>query len=442
MAAKAYRVGTGWAVRPQIGGERLYLDGFETKTAAEKEAIRLSQEFRRVGRPKHEGPHKTTLAVALQLYGLERLPFLKGATQEVKRINKFLRAAGNRQLQVTAVTEPEQGQPVDTSPKGSPPPGALFKVELKSIRAEQVIPKSLRQHRQELATKTHTSDKCRARLAGTNVADVVRHQVQDFVNALRTDGLSPSTIALERSVLRTLFNHAATVWGWAAPAENPATGLKMPKIDNGRDRVMSEAEQERLEAALADCHNRQVAPMLVLLRETAMRSSEPLEQARWADVDWERNILHLSDAKAGKRDVPLSPDAVQALRELQAMHPKVHPQARIARISYEALKAAWRRVCEKAGVEGLRMHDLRHTAATRLALLSGNPMLVKALTGHKTSSQLERYVNIKAEDVVRLLHANAAVAAKEVPPPRRITPVIDAIEGNVVRLQLAQGRAA
>ena len=53
-------------------------------------------------------------------------------------------------------------------------------------------------------------------------------------------------------------------------------------------------------------------------------------------------------------------------------------------MSYDALAAAWRRACERANVADLHMHNLRHTAAPRMALWSGNVLIVKALTGHKT----------------------------------------------------------
>ncbi|MFG6486251.1 tyrosine-type recombinase/integrase [Roseateles sp. BYS78W] len=451
--AEAYRVATGWAIRPQIGGERVYLDGFSTKTAAEKEARRLLCEYEDRGAPKHAGPHKTTLAKAMQLYGLERLPFLKGAEQEANRINKVLRAAGERVLSVKRIDAPTPDDIVRAAenketPEDSPPKkGALFKVELKSAAdsAKRAIPKGLHQHRQGLATKTLKSDKCRTELAKSKVADITRHQVQELMDALRSDGLSASSLQLERATLRVFFYHAAASWNWTVPAQNPATKLKMPSVDNGRDRVMSEEEQERLESALEDCRNKMVPHILTLLRETAMRSSEPLQQAKWCDVQWERNVLHLDDGKAGQRDVPLSPLAVRALREMQAMQPGAHPRSCIVNVSYEALKAAWKRACERAGVDGLNMHDLRHTAATRLMLKTGNMSIVQALTGHKTLSQLGRYINVKADDVVKVLHAEPLPPnppAASSPTPQRITPVIDSVEGNVVRLQLAQGRAA
>lgn len=107
-------------------------------------------------------------------------------------------------------------------------------------------------------------------------------------------------------------------------------------------------------------------------------------------------------------------DVLRQLREHALKDGPIHPGMRIFRLSYEALKAAWNRVCERAGVQGVRLHDLRHTSATRFALeLNGSMPVLKIITGHKTDSQLLRYINIKPDDVARLMqgrpldHANA-----------------------------------
>ena len=74
-------------------------------------------------------------------------------------------------------------------------------------------------------------------------------------------------------------------------------------------------------------------------------------------------------------------------------------------LSYESLKKAWATACRTAGVEDARMHDLRHTAATRYALeFNGNVFVLKAITGHKTDAMLARYVNITPEMVATMLH--------------------------------------
>ena len=201
-----------------------------------------------------------------------------------------------------------------------------------------------------------------------------------------------------------MFNYAFNTWAWASLKDNPATGLEMPPVANERKRMMSHDEQGLLDAALLECRNTLVAPVLTLLVETAMRASEPLEHARWGDVDWARRVLCLSDGKGGKRDVALSPAALQVLQDLQPGE----PDQRIVSISYNALKKGMERACERAGIKNLHVHDLRRTAATRLALKTGNLFLVKALTGHKTDKMAARYMQVGADDVVAFLHAPEA----------------------------------
>ncbi|KQX84651.1 tyrosine-type recombinase/integrase [Variovorax sp. Root473] len=386
--SEAYKEGNTYSARLRQDGHDVYVSGFKKKKDAVAEAARRLATLVRGGRPKGLGPAHTTVAQAMQDYGIERLPFLKGAEQEARRINKYLRAARLPLLQVSPVCEDEKS-------------GAYFKVLLQPFTAERVVPNGLHRHRKNLMTQTADSDKHRAVLATKKMNEVQRYDVQGFINSLRLDNLKPASVHLERALLRTVFNYARIGWQWSDLGDNPATHLKMPKVDNARERVLSEDEQRRLDAALEDCRNGVVAPAYVLLRETAMRASEP-KNARWEHVDWERKVITLYETKTDKREVPLSPAALQALHGLQPGKPR----ERIVRISYEALRAAWRRACERAGIKDMHLHDLRHTAATRLALKTGNVFLVKALTGHKTYSMVERYVNVKADDVVKVLHAS------------------------------------
>ena len=291
--------------------------------------------------------------------------------------------------------------------------GQHFVVTLTAATTTRDIPRGLAKHRSQLAACTLESDRLRERLARTKFSDVTRAQVQALMDAYRAEGHEPATLQNERAVIRGLFNHAANIWNWSEPTKNPAVDLELPPVNNERDRVMSADEQLRLDTAIQDCRNALIGPTLTLLTESAMRSSEPIVYARWCDVDWDEKLLKLTDSKNDKRDVPLSPKAIQALEELWRLNPG-EPQDAIVRISYESLKAAWGRACDRAGVDGLRLQDLRHTAATRMALKTGNVFLVQRLTGHKTLSQVARYVNVKAADVVAVMHAPepASVAPK------------------------------
>jgi len=407
--AKPYKEGNTWSMRRRIFGQQLFESGHKTAAAAKKAMNDRVNPLLKRGKPKGAGPHHTTVAQAAQDYAMERLRFMKGAVQEANRINKYLRAAGLETLKVTEWAKAvDEGKVADVAPaQEGKDSGPVFFVELVPTKPERAIPQGLGQHREKLAKATAKSDEERERIASMMMADVQRHHMQALIHALRDDRRGASTIQNERAFVRTLFYYAHKSWCWNEPNDNPAAKLEMPVVDNARERVMSAEEQQRLDEAIQDCRNNLVGPTLTLLRETAMRASEPLKYARWEDVDWQRKVLRLSDGKAGKREVPLSAAAQQALRELQALNPG-KPDDKIVLISYEALKAAWKRACERAGIEDLRVHDLRHTSATRLALSSGNVFLVKALTGHKTLAMLERYINVKADDVVSFMEGQAA----------------------------------
>lgn len=395
--AKAYQEGRGWCVRKRYRGHDVYVSGKESKAAAEKELRQRMAAIDAGGKPQHLGPQRTTLANALQEFGFEHLPYLKGAPQEVRRINKYLEAAGVQLLAVkrSAVTSTTH-----------------FDASLKPLDAQRVVPQGLGAHRKALLCKTADSDRIRQVLAQTPVANISRLDVQRLMDALARDGMTPATIALERALLRRFFNHVRTKWAWAQPADNPATALKLPRVDNGRSRVLSRQEQAMLDAAFEDARNETLPHLYALLRETGMRASEPLLHATWSCVDWQRCILSLRDGKDGKREVPLSPAAVEALKALGPGE----PEKRLVEVSYEALKAGFRRACERAGLKGLHLHDLRHTAATRLGRESGNLLLVKALTGHKTDAMVMRYTHVGADDVVAFLHQEPAAPAPAAPP--------------------------
>jgi integrase len=440
-AAKPFKEGAGWAMRRRVMGQDIYVSGHRTSSQAQEEMARRVDELKKRGSPKGMGPTRTTVGQALQDYGLERLPFMKGAEQEARRINRYLRAAGLATLETIELplAREEQDTPKGRK-KSSDKARHYYDVVLKAPEVERKIPKGLGKHRGQQAKETSVADMLRDNIACMAVAEVQRHHVQELMDAMRKVR-GPATVGLERALLRAFFNHASDVWNWSEPAGNPAIKLKMPKVDNTRDRVMSTDEQERLEEAVKDCRNALVGPTLVLLRETAMRSGEPLKYALWKDVDWEAHLIRLPDSKNDKREVPLSPAAEEALRQLAELNTP-EPDERVVQMTYSALAKAWTRACERAGITDLHLHDLRHTAATRLALETGNVFLVRALTGHKTLSQLERYVNVKASDVVALMHGRSsepthAAPAAELPREEPVDVV-----GNVIRADFRNRRVA
>jgi len=68
-----------------------------------------------------------------------------------------------------------------------------------------------------------------------------------------------------------------------------------------------------------------------------------------------------------------------------------------------SVSRAFARACRRAGIQGLRFHDLRHEATSHFFEKGLNPMQVAAITGHKALQMLKRYTHLRAEDLAKLL---------------------------------------
>ena len=142
--------------------------------------------------------------------------------------------------------------------------------------------------------------------------------------------------------------------------------------------------------AASSQRNVYILPVIVFAIETGMRRSEIL-RLRWCDVDLDIGFASLFETKNGEdRKIPLTGKCVRLLRNLQKIDERVFP------ISLTCLRLAWFRARNKAGVKDLRFHDLRHEAISRMFEKGLNVPEVASISGHKTASQLFRYVQVNA----------------------------------------------
>lgn len=238
----------------------------------------------------------------------------------------------------------------------------------------------------------------------------------------------PATVVRRLALISHVFSVARKEWGMES-LSNPVDLVRKPRVDNARSRrvIDDESASERgvqegeLERIVAAAGRSALLPALVWLAvETAMRRSE-LVSLRWEHVDLERRTAHLTATKNGEeRTVPLSPRAVTVLKGLQPKDSgKVLPMIPDAatRAFVRAVQSARKKYlqqCEKDGVTpndrflvGLRLHDLRHEATSRLASIFPMHDLSK-VTGHKDPRMLLRYYHPRPEDLAKKLEQNAA----------------------------------
>lgn len=213
--------------------------------------------------------------------------------------------------------------------------------------------------------------------------------------------LSPATVRLELSLLSNFFDLCRIEWGYCT-GSNPCADVRKPKPAPGRDRRLSSREERQILRYCYSHANTELYSIVVIALATAMRQGEIL-RLRWENLNLKSRIAHLPETKNGtKRDVPLSPQARDALLRLP-----VKTSGPVFHYTSNGFKSTWRFMVQRLGIENLHFHDLRHEAVSRLFELGSLDMMeIAAISGHKSLSMLKKYTHLKANRLVRKLDGN------------------------------------
>jgi integrase len=229
------------------------------------------------------------------------------------------------------------------------------------------------------------------------LASLTSMQVATFRDQ-RLQIVGPQSVIHEINLLNRVLKTATMDWGIALPGGLPTAQVRKPAKPQGRNRRVSEEEITKI---LATTESAELRTIIVLAVETGMRRNE-LASLTWEEIDLKKQTAHLPKTKTDvPRTVPLSKAAVVALKG-------VGPQddGRIFSLQAESMSQAFERACapHRANIVGVRFHDLRHEATSRLFEKGLNVMEVAAITGHKTLDMLKRYTHLKAEDLAKKLN--------------------------------------
>jgi integrase len=200
------------------------------------------------------------------------------------------------------------------------------------------------------------------------------------------------TVRRELAIVQHCLRLARDEWG--IPLQiNPVSRIKLPPPGRSRERRASSDEIERLLAACRSSRSTWLPIVLRLAVETGMRRGELLA-VEWTDVDVAARMVRLSKTKNGHpRTVPLSSAAVRLLKDAPRVDDRVFP------VSANAFRLAWERLRRRAGVTGLRFHDLRHEAVSRFFEKGLTMPEVAAISGHRDARMLMRYTHPKPEAI-------------------------------------------
>lgn len=210
--------------------------------------------------------------------------------------------------------------------------------------------------------------------------------------------LTGATINRRLASLSAVMRVCVKEYGWLT--RNPMSGVSRMEDSKGRERFLSAEERAALLPACAASHCPQLLPLVSVALATGARKGELLSLV-WSDVDLDRRVVRFRDTKNGEsRTVPLAQTAVETLRTWGAGTDKVGavfpgPLGRIDK--------AWEAARAEAGLEDFRFHDLRHSAASYLAMSGASLMDIAGILGHKTLVMVKRYSHLSEQ------HTMAAV---------------------------------
>ena len=240
------------------------------------------------------------------------------------------------------------------------------------------------------------------------IADITRSDVQRWFASLHA-----TPVAADRSapVLSVILKQAE-VYGYRPEGSNPCTGIKRYRR-RGRERFLTNDETRRLSKVL-DRHNVSHALQVSIIRLlllTGCRKSEILT-LRW--TEYREGNLYLTDGKTGPRTVWLSSPARRVLDGLPRSGPWVFPSPRRnSHLSQGALGDFWQRVRAEAGIEDVRLHDVRHTYAS-VALAHGETILtIGKLLGHNDPATTLKYTHLADTTVHEAAETLAPILAGE-----------------------------
>jgi integrase len=195
------------------------------------------------------------------------------------------------------------------------------------------------------------------------------------------------------AMLSTMFA-LSIKWKWRT--DNPCKGIERNR-EHHRRRYMSSDELTRLTKALAEFPDKDVADIVKILLMTGSRRGEVLSM-KFEDLNLGLGIWKKppSNTKQNEpHEVPLSAPVCMLLapRYVDGATGFVFPG--VGRRGHRAVVfRAWRRLCEAAGIDGLRLHDLRHQFASELVSSGASLPLIGSLLGHKSPSTTSRYSHL------------------------------------------------
>ena len=247
----------------------------------------------------------------------------------------------------------------------------------------------------------------RAELGALSLIDVTPARIAEARDKLARDVTArggqrgPGTVNRYLAALSHAFAVAVKEWGWLE--DSPLRKVTRPREPRGRVRYLSDDERGRLLEECRKSGSPDLYCAVVLALSTGARRGEILG-LRWGQVDFARRAITLLETKNGEiRSLPLVGHAFDLMVG----------RAKVRRIDTDLvfpgrnrpidLRFPFGTAVKHAGIADFRWHDLRHTAASYLAMNGATPAEIAEVLGHRTLSMVKRYAHLSQAHTTRVV---------------------------------------
>ncbi|AEJ03093.1 integrase family protein [Nitrosomonas sp. Is79A3] len=212
----------------------------------------------------------------------------------------------------------------------------------------------------------------------------------------REVGIVTANIVLK--LLHVMFNKAINEWRiWKG--ENPAHGIAKFS-EQSRDRFLQSDELPRFFQAVAEEENETIRDYVLISLLTGARRSNVLAM-RWKDINFDRAEWRIEKTKNGTpQTVTLSPEVIEILHNRKPLDGTafVFPGSGKS-LHLEEPKKGWKRILDRAGIEDLRLHDLRRTLGSWQAKTGASLAIIGKSLNHKNQNTTAIYARLDLDPI-------------------------------------------
>jgi integrase len=227
------------------------------------------------------------------------------------------------------------------------------------------------------------------------ISDIRRADVEALHNHI---GETSGKYVANRVVrlLSSMFNKAID-WEW--DGKNPASRIE-PFQEIKRDRYILEDEFPAFMAAILEESNKEARDYFLLSLFTAARRAN-VQEMKWSEINWPAASWTVPETKNGEPvTIPLVDAALLVLKSRRRDSASEWVLPGTGKLGhFVEPKAAWKRILGRAGITGLRIHDLRRTNATYQAITGSTELVIARSLGHKTHGVTQGYARLSLDSV-------------------------------------------